>query len=185
MMSPHEALCGQHHWPFPRAQTTHGLHGVGAVGGAGGGAQDTFYLQGGDGRGKGTGPARASRTAGDSVSRRILAADHVRGLCRGCPGPDRPSHGSSAPPCLQQSASPYSMASGFHGSTPVNPCQHTDSSPSQFLPLPEQPQAHHQPPVVSPPVFLRPNPASLHFPYAFLPPGNCHPLSPQPSSPQI
>lgn len=32
MMSPHGALCGQHHWPFPRAQTTHGLHGPTGLG---------------------------------------------------------------------------------------------------------------------------------------------------------
>lgn len=73
-------------------------HGVGAAGGGRGeGHKVPSTCGGGDGRGRGTGPARASWTAGDSVSRRILAANHVRGLCRGCPGPDRPSHGSSGP----------------------------------------------------------------------------------------
>ena len=75
---------------------------------------------------------------------------------------------------------------GFTAPPQSNPPQHSDSSPSQFPPTPEQPQAHHQPPVASLPVCLRPNPASLHFLYAFLPPGNCHPLfPPQPPSPQI
>lgn len=71
--------------------------GRGCWGGRGEGHKVPSTCGGGDGRGRGTGSARASWTAGDSVSRRILAANHVRGLCRGCPGPDRPSHGSSAP----------------------------------------------------------------------------------------